>query len=130
MLSQAPEEVRQDHVCIILLQNWTMAVDTNIQITFRHCSLVSKLFGSNLQNSFGASAFCPVFLWQIDTLVGQIRQHRIVNLQLVMSDIISLVTPEILEANKFQCTLGEVHAAIAVCWIESLLPYTYKLARL
>ena len=47
-----------------------------IRITFRHCSLVSKLFGSNLQNSFGASAFCPVFLWQIDTRVGQIRQHR------------------------------------------------------
>ena len=50
--------------------------------------------------------------------MGQIRQHRIVNLQLVMLDIISLVTPEILEANKFQCTLGEAHAVIAVCWIE------------
>ena len=33
MLSQAPEEVRQDHVCVILLQNWTMAVDANIRIT-------------------------------------------------------------------------------------------------
>ena len=46
-----------------------------------------------------------------------------------MSEIISLVTLEILEAKKsdlFQCTLGEAHAVIAVCWIESLLPYTYK----
>ena len=136
MLSQAPEEVRQDHVCVILLQNWTMAVDANIRITFRHCSLISKLFGSNLQNSlktFGASAFCPVFLWQIDTQVGQIRQRRKHMSDIIMLDIISLVTPEILEANKsdlFQCTLGEAHAVIAVCWIDSLLPYTYKLARL